>query len=430
VHKTLPAPEAANPTRRFETRIRRRARPGAAASLAAALLLTSCGHAAPADPGAAETAPAASPAQQEASTATPRLVMTYDGGIMTADATNLEVIAEEPLAGFNRLNPAGDGRHVLVSTGDAFQVYDGGAWSSRHGDHAHHYTAQPGMTSTKFTAPEPGHAVNHAGMTALFSDGTGRIEVFDPADLAEGKPEVKEHLLEHAHHGVAVPLEDGGLLVTLGTADSRNGIAVLDAAGKEVARNEDCPGTHGEAATDGAVVVGCEDGILIYRDGKITKVDSPDSYGRMGNQAGTEHSTVVLGDYKVDQDAELERPERISLIDTAIAQLQLVDLGTSYSFRSLGRGPHGEALVLGTDGALHKIDPESGTITRRIPVVEEWSEPLEWQQPRPTLFVQDHTAYVTDPAEQNLHAVDLETGEVTTTAELPHVPNEITGISG
>ena len=100
MHKTLPAPEAANPTRRFETRIRRRARPGAAASLAAALLLTSCGHAAPADPGAAETAPAASPAQQEASTATPRLVMTYDGGIMTADATNLEVIAEEPLAGF------------------------------------------------------------------------------------------------------------------------------------------------------------------------------------------------------------------------------------------------------------------------------------------------------------------------------------------
>lgn len=429
MNTTTPSPGAASRARRPDTPIRRRALP-AAASLAAALLLTSCGQPTSAGPDTTETAAAASPAPQEAAAATPRLVMTYDGGLMTADARSLEVIAEEPLAGFNRLNPAGDGRHVLVSTGDSFQVYDAGAWSSKHGDHAHHYTARPGLTPTKFGATEPGHATHHAGMTALFSDGTGQVGVFDPAGLAEGKPEVKEHLLEHAHHGVAVPLEDGSLLVTLGTEESGTGIAVLDAAGKELVRNEDCPGVHGEAAANGAIVVGCEDGILIYRDGRITKVDSPDGYGRMGNQAGTEHSTVVLGDYKVDRDAELERPERIALIDTATAQLRLVDLGTSYSFRSLGRGPHGEALVLGTDGSLHVIDPDTGDIAKRIPVLENWTEPLEWQQPRPTLFVQGHTAYVTDPAQQKLHAVDLETGRITNTADLPHAPNEITGISG
>lgn len=69
------------------------------------------------------------------------------------------------------------------------------------------------------------------------------------------------------------------------------------------------------------------------------KIPSPDPYGRIGNQAGSDESAVVLGDYKADPDAELERPERVSLIDTATNTLRLVDLGVSYTFRSLARGP-------------------------------------------------------------------------------------------
>jgi hypothetical protein len=61
-----------------------------------------------------------------------------------------------------------------------------------------------------------------------------------------------------------------------------------------------------------SVVIGCEDGVLIYKDGAITKVDSPTDYGRIGNQAGSEKSPIVLGDYKKDAEAELERPEQVS----------------------------------------------------------------------------------------------------------------------
>ena len=60
-----------------------------------------------------------------------------------------------------------------------------------------------------------------------------------------------------------------------------------------------------------------------------------------------------------------------------------MDLGTSYTFRSLGRGLLGEALVLGTDGALHVLDPTSGTVLRRVPVLDPWTAPQEWQSPRP-----------------------------------------------
>ncbi|MFJ4209282.1 zinc metallochaperone AztD [Paenarthrobacter sp. NPDC089675] len=411
--------------------------PPAAAVGLSAVLLTAC--AAPGNQVA--SAPSSSTASaKEASAPTPRLVYTYDGGLAVLDAKSLEAVGGASLEGFNRLNPAGDGRHVFVSTGDSFRLFDSGAWTEPHGDHSHSYTTAPALTDLKFVADKAGHVVLHAGKAVLFNDGSGKVESFDTSALAaavdDGKlPATDIYTTPEAHHGVAVELEDGKLLVTLGNEESRTGIAILS-AGKgqdrtEIARNEDCPGVHGEAvAAGGAVVVGCTNGMLVYKDGAITKVASPDSYGRMGNQAGSEKSPVILGDYKVDKAAKLERPTRISLVNTETASLHLVDLGTSYSFRSLGRGPAGEALVLGTDGGLRIINPLSGAVTATVPVVAAWEESETWQDPRPTLFVQGTTAFVTEPATQSLHAVDLKAGKVTKSAKLEHTPNELTGVTG
>jgi hypothetical protein len=137
---------------------------------------------------------------------------------------------------------------------------------------------------------------------------------------------------------------------------------------------------------------------------------------------------VVLGDYKTDPEAELEEPTRISLVDTEEEKINLVDLGASYSFRSLGRGPDGEALVLGNDGNLHVIDPDTGRITNKIKVTEPWQEPTDWQQPRPTLMVEGDTAWVTEPSSRQIHVVYLPGNEVVDSVELPKTPNEISGV--
>jgi hypothetical protein len=108
----------------------------------------------------------------------------------------------------------------------------------------------------------------------------------------------------------------------------------------------------------------------------------------------------------------------------------LVELGTSYTFRSLQRGPQGEALVLGTDGAIHVIDPITGTVTNKIAVIGEWSEPEDWQEARPALFVEDSTAYVSDPANKKLFAVDLAAGTVSAETAVDFTPNELTGVTG
>ncbi|MFF2023027.1 zinc metallochaperone AztD [Streptomyces sp. NPDC058171] len=404
--------------------VRSRAVIGGALALAVSVALTACGGAEEKKEADSSKAGTQAGTQADAAKAAPGspstplrepLVTTFDGGLRLLDGESLKLGRTIDLPGFNRVNPAGDDTHVMLSTDSGFRVLDASAQT---------------LTDIEFKGAKPGHVVRHAGKTVLFTDGTGEVHVFDPAALAtDKKPKGRTHTTEEPHHGVAVELANGELLTTLGDEEKRVGAVVLDENDKEVARSEDCPGVHGEAAAEGeAIALGCEDGVLIYRDGEFTKVTSPDAYGRIGNQAGSDRSPILLGDYKTDPEAELERPERVSLIDTRTGKLRLVDLGTSYSFRSLARGPHGEALVLGTDGAVHVIDPEKGKVTRTVPAVGAWKEPLDWQQPRPVLFVRDHTAYVSEPGKRKLHAFDIESGAKKASVTLPDAPNELTGV--
>ncbi|RZB14377.1 hypothetical protein StrepF001_38470 [Streptomyces sp. F001] len=392
--------------------IRNRALTGTALALAVSTVLTACGGE---DSSSSSDTKAKNAPGAKATAVKDPLVATFDGGLYILDGESLKTARTIELPGFNRVNPAGDEDHVVVSTDTGFRILNA--------------TGQT-LTDIAYKGAEPGHVVRHAGKTVLFTDGTGEVNVFDPADLSSGKkPEGRTYTSAEPHHGVAIELADGTLLSTLGTEEKRTGALVLDKNNKEIARNEDCPGVHGEAAArNEAIGIGCEDGILIYEDGKFTKIDAPDDYGRIGNQAGSDTSPILLGDYKTDPEAELERPTRISLIDTEKKKLRLVNLGTSYSFRSLARGPHGEALVLGTDGAIHVIDQNTGKVEKRIPAVGEWQEPLDWQQARPTLFVRDHTAYVSEPGKKALHAIDLETGKKITSVTLPKSTNELSGV--
>lgn len=362
---------------------------------------------------------------REQASASTRLAVTHEDGLTVLDAATLESLAEIPMEGFLRLSDAGDGRHLAVSGAGGFRMLDTGSWSEKHGDHAHHYTAEPVLTGGLLEAGKPGHVVAGAGRTAFFDDASGQVNLVEAGRLGARELDAGQVQLPEAHHGVAVPIDGDSLIVSLGTADGRTGAAVLDGTGDEILRSDECPGLHGEAGAAGAIVFGCDDGMLVYRDGSFRKVASPDGYGRMGNQDGSPASPVVLADYKTDPGAALERPETVALVDTAAGGLRLVNLGTSYTFRSLGRGAAGEGVVLGTDGALHVIDPVSGTVVSRIQVIDPWEEPADWQQPRPALHIADGTAYVTDPVGSRVLAVDLGSGEVVRTAALAAVPNEI-----
>lgn len=407
------------------------------ATVLAATVLSACG--APSTSGGAPTpSTSATPARTEVGALTPRIVLAHDGGVTTLDSASGKQVGTQKLDGFIRLNPAGDGRHVMVSANESVTAYDTGLIRRAHGDHFHYFTQTPTLTKAAIGAPEPGHVMAHGPRTAVFSDGEGAYTVFDPASLEGGTlGSPRKQSTTAPHHGVAVPLSDGSVLHTEGTEKERHSVVVQDARGRETARTDDCPGVHGEAAAQphggkDVVSLGCENGPVVYRDGAFHKV-AAQGYQRTGNQKGSPVSPIVLTDLKTDQHATESAPEHptsIGLLDTRTDRLRTVELGSSYWFRSLDRGPKGEALVLTYDGKLRILDPTTGRALHTVDAVTPWTEPKEWQQPGPMLAVADGTAFVVDPAAKKLRMIDVASGKAYRTLELPVVPHEIQVATG
>ncbi|WP_229382046.1 hypothetical protein [Microbacterium schleiferi] len=222
-------------------------------------------------------------------------------------------------------------------------------------------TAEPALTDLVFDATAAGHVVIHGGKTVLFDDGTGTTTIVDTDAFADGYGSLPE--------------------ATAYTSDAPH---------------------HG-------VSIVLEDGLLLTTVG--------DENGR----------TVIVGDYKNDPDDESYLLNAVALIDTAAHSYEVIDLPdeVQYTWRDVARGPGDRAYILSTDGQIHVLDPETGEITDAYPVIEAWEGPAEWQNPHPAIKVDGTIAYVTEPAKNSIHAIDLTTGEVLSSVELDHTPNEI-----
>ncbi|NHI16019.1 zinc metallochaperone AztD [Microbacterium excoecariae] len=391
-----------------------RALAGAASLAAVALIATGCATGSAGEGSAdAGSAAAADVAAGE------RLAVSVAGEVLVLDAETLEVVESFPSEDFTRLNAVGDGRNVFVTTSEGFQVLD---------------TATPELTDTVIAADAAGHVVRHGGKTVLYSDGWGETTILDTTALLDSDgalPETTTYEAEEPHHGVSIVLEDGTLVTTVGDATSRSGAVALephDDHFHELASSDACPGIHGEGTAAGeAVIFGCENGALLFHDGDFEKFEAPDEYGRMGNAYVSETSPIVVGDYKNDPDAEGYLLGSVALIDTAAHTYEVADLGgIEYTWRGAVRGPEDLAYILGTDGAIHVLDPATGDVTDEFPVIDAWEGPADWQDPHPALTTDGAVAYVADVANDRVVSVDLATGEVLAESDaLPAAPNEM-----
>ena len=393
----------------------------ALAGAALLAVLAGCGQeAAPAPAGptpSADTAP--HEGAEEVEELAPRVLVGHDGGFLVLDSASGEVLDDVPLAGVSGLSPSLDGRHVLVATPEGHHVYDSGVEAEAHGDHAHYVLRPAGLTGDVVAGAGP--AVTNAGNTAVVGE-DGEVLVLGHHLLGNGVPTVHTWTAARSDTGLVVPLAEGGMLVARGTAGAAE-VALFDDGGAEVAAAP-CPDPAGaQGAAGGAVVVGCADGPLVLRDGALTRPTAEETPGT-AVLAGSPLSAVVLGGYAPGPDGAA--PQRLSLVDTAAGSVRTVGLEAGYGPRSLARGPYGEALVLTTDGVLRAVDDLSGEQLGQVTVGGAWSG----QEPAPVLVAVEGFAYVADPAARALHVVDLLSGQVVHSHDLPHVPLDLTVVTG
>lgn len=379
-------------------------------AVALTLLLGACAGPAPeapTDPDATET---------ELDAPQPRLAVLHDDGVLILDATTLTEVADLDAGGATRIAEAGDGRHLMLTTESGFAVLDGGVWTDGHGDHGHSYAASPRLLDVAFPMSHPGHVVPHHGATALFSDGEGTVTFFDAEDLVDGAPATRVLELAAAHHGVALELSNGVVLTTAGDESGRRSVLALEPGGSEAARTDECPDVHGEAVAAGEVVLfGCTGAVVVYENGSFRTIALPDAEAGVGGPVATDDSPVVLSDYGTDDESA---PRRVALTDLSVDTVRVIELPAAYYYWSLARSDDGLGVVLTTDGALQVIEPDSGEIVSSLPVIEPWTAPDDWREPAPSVKVLGDVAYVSDPAANAIHAVDLATGTVLGTADL------------
>jgi len=348
-----------------------------------------------------------------------RLIVTSADGsnsrVHVYDLSNQSVIGDYALTYPASAVYASPGhRYALVvqRENDQVEVLDSGL----HQHDTHFHADDPSMLGFILSGVRPTHYRVNADQAALFYDGNAdngnlaQFELLTDASLAAGGV-VASQTLASAHHGIAEPLGDL-MLVSNASGGSVDGVVTYELYGDHfhaaATLSTACPGLHGGASNETYSVFGCQDGVLLaelhgdhFHDSKVT-VD--------------ERIATVLGHQALDHFAAFAYPSgNLYEIDPASGSAAAVDWrngsangeGKPAQAVEYGIDPHGEhLLIIDETGTLHVLSTTDWAREGTIDLPTDGSS----TDITPALAFSASTAvaFVSDPATQSIHTIDLE----------------------
>ncbi|APT92950.1 hypothetical protein CPHO_08675 [Corynebacterium phocae] len=340
-----------------------------------------------------------------------RVAITARGVVITLNPFTGEELGKAEVPGNLQLSPAGDGRHVLITSGEQVSVLDVGLVAKPHGQHFHYYVAPPELLDTTLKAPHAGAINSNEGHTAVFSDSTGIVKVFESAHL--GNKDLTEAAFDTgaAHAGVALPFADGTVVTSRGTDSQPAELVHMDRAGSVIGSGHPCPEASGVATVaPGVAAFGCAKGVALFAGGKFSTVPLEPGASDL---AGSAESSVVL--------AGNPGARSFTLLDTKEHNARTVELDSAIGPHSLARGPLGEALVLASNGTLTVYDADTGQYKDSLQATAAWDDSAAAAQ----LISADGYAFIIDPAQQELVVVDLLSWDELYRHHLDFVPEDL-----
>lgn len=373
-----------------------------------------------------------------------------DGDLLTSIS-----LASQPSAVY----ATGGFRFAALLRRDAGSVgfIDGGLWQEAHDDHFDSYSNTPSLSNFSLEGSRPTHFQGHQGQVALFMDGddtTGAnasVQVFDDHAIeAAQQPATLEFLMPQ--HGVAEPR--GEYLVTsIRREDAQttsSNVVLPDQVGVyhrhdgayelEQTFAATCPDLHGATQNDAYVIFGCSDGLLLVSDNgdgtygaqKLANSDEVAEGLRFGSLWGHHESGQFFGQASSSSSDSVQ----LFMIDPAENLMELIDWQPMPGAKAVVQGFSSEAeqfVVLDDQGYLTLIEPhtEAGrthweyganlAITQAD--VSLMPEAMNFSM---TFSQNHHIAYIADPIEQHVLAVDLALLQVIDDIELDYAPGSVT----
>ncbi|XWN33597.1 MAG: hypothetical protein ROR55_11305 [Devosia sp.] len=363
-----------------------------------------------------------------------------EGWVTVLDPSKGTVLDRFPTKGYvSHLKPTESGKTLFAvqMDHDAVHVIATGVVLSDDGDHKDISVKDASLLPTVIEGGRPIHAVMHDDKIIQFFDRDGEARVFDEATLLNGGNDYKTVQTSAPHHGVVVPMGDYFVMsepnleveTPEGKLPPRLGAKVVDGDGNQVGDVATCTGLHGEAQSAGLLAFGCVEGVLLARsDSKgppqleLLEYEDDMPEGRVGTLAGGNAMQFFLGDYGDD---------RLVLVDpSSDAPFRVVDLNVRDVHFVLDPIRVKFAYVFTEDGKLHALDVLSGELVRSAQVTEPYSKDGHWRDPRPRLAVMGDMIAVTDPREEVVRFLDVETFDEVRTIQVEGLPFNIVAVGG
>lgn len=324
---------------------------------------------------------------------------------------------------------------------DRVHIIDGGIYLEEHGDHFDLVTDPVRLLTLGTSDNRPVHFNTHAGWTAIYHDGSGRIALFEEHDLAEELNDYQPTWLDAGlQHGAAIVLEDGNVLVTTNNPDypSVAGASSLPLGaevwtmGGEVVYDEAsnaCPALHGEASNSHGIVFGCTGGVLFmhahfgeYEHSFISNPSDMNPSARIGTLWGHHDSDYFFGSASYRDAGGTRVNGGLWSIDAEGDEMSLVLPATAEKrVRSAAFDAHGEhLLVLTYDGVMNIIHVETG----EVEVTYELVEPFDGDTSPSFIVVGEHF-YLSDRVGNQIVEFSIWEGEAERTWPISGQPGSL-----
>ena len=304
---------------------------------------------------------------------------------------------------------------------DGIHLFDGGIFLVEHGDHFDPVREPVSRHPHVATVERPIHFVNTYGWTAVFADAKGYVYLYNEEELASTQGDYQPIVFETGpQHGAALAISPDNFIVTTKNPDYPEnsddslpvGVEVLNLDGEVVydASNRSCPGMHGETHNEEGAIFGCVGGVLFlhphggsYDHDFIVNPPEMREDSRIGSFFGHDELHHFFGRASYF-DGQGFANDGIWLIDPETGEFRRV---FSEAVTAGGIGAHAERLYLLTaEGELHVLDAHDGDEIAHLHVMEPG------EGGRPSLIIVGETMFITNPAQGEVIALDLEHLEV------------------